>query len=177
MSDEKLMVVSPDVGGVVRARFFAKRIGADLAIVCRSLERGETTRAMIKEKTGRDCVRLFVANMERLDDMRRVAAELIAALDKIDVLVNNAGVTMLKRSETADGNETTFGVNHLAPFLLTHDLLPKLLETPGARIVNVASDAHKFAGFYMDDLQSKKKFSSMRSSLRQVTTSRSHAGQ
>lgn len=69
---------------------------------------------------------------------------------------------MLRRSETHDGYETTFAVNHLAPFLLTHELLPKILETPGARIVNVASGAHRFARFDLDDLQSKKRFSSMR---------------
>ncbi len=163
MMTGKTCVITGGTSGIGEATALAlAERGADLAIVCRSPERGEKTRALIKEQTGRDCVRLFIADMERLDDMRRVAAELIAALDKIDVLVNNAGVTMLKRSETPDGHETTFGVNHLAPFLLTHDLLPKVLETPGARIVNVASDAHKFAGFHMDDLQSKKKFSSMR---------------
>lgn len=100
--------------------------------------------------------------MERLADMRRVAAEMTEALPRIDVLLNNAGVTMLGRSETADGYETTFAVNHLAPFLLTHELLPKILETPGARIVNVASGAHRFARFDLDDLQSKERFSSMR---------------
>ncbi len=138
------------------------RRGADLAIVCRSAARGEATQAKIKEATGRDCVQLFMGDMARLDDMRRVAAELDSALPKIDRLLNNAGVTMLKRTETPDGNETTFGVNHLAPFLLTHDLLPKILETPGARIINVASEAHRFARFDLDDLQSEKKFSSMR---------------
>jgi NAD(P)-dependent dehydrogenase (short-subunit alcohol dehydrogenase family) len=78
------------------------------------------------------------------------------------VLLNNAGVTMLGRSETPDGFETTFAVNHLAPFLLTHRLLPRILETPGARIVNTASGAHKFARFDLDDLQSQRSYSSMR---------------
>ena len=94
--------------------------------------------------------------------MRQVAAEINEALPQIDVLLNNAGVTMLNRSETQDGLETTFAVNHLAPFLLTHELLPRILETPGARIINVASGAHRFARFDLDDLQSKQRFSSMR---------------
>ncbi len=136
--------------------------GADIALLCRSRSRGEATKKRIEERTGRDCVRLFFADMERLADMRRVAAEMKEALGRIDVLLNNAGVTMLGRSETSDGFETTFAVNHLAPFLLTHELLPTILETPGARIVNVASGAHRFARFDLDDLQSKKNYSSMR---------------
>ncbi len=147
--------------GEASAGALAER-GAEIALLCRSRSRGEATKKRIEERTGRDCVRLFFADMERLADMRRVAAEMKEALGRIDVLLNNAGVTMLGRSETSDGFETTFAVNHLAPFLLTHELLPTILETPGARIVNVASGAHRFARFDLDDLQSKKNYSSMR---------------
>ena len=136
--------------------------GAEIALICRSAERGESTKQRIELRTGRTCVRLFSADMERLDDMRRVAAEIRESLPRIDVLLNNAGVTMLRRSETPDGFETTFAVNHLAPFLLTHELLPSILESAGARIVNVSSGAHAFARFDLDDLQSQKKYSSMR---------------
>lgn len=159
----KTCVITGGTSGIGEASALALAIkGADLALVCRSKERGEATKERIESETGRDCVQLFFADMERLSDIRRVAAELNAALDRIDVLLNNAAVTMLRREETADGNEMTFGVNHLAPFLLTHDLLPRIVETPGARIVNVASHAHKFARFDLDDLQSEKQFSSMR---------------
>lgn len=136
--------------------------GADLALVCRSRVRGEATRERIEAAVGRSCVRLYEADFERLEDVRRVSDRLVQDLDRIDVLLNNAGVTMLRREETADGFEKTFAVNHLAPFLLTNQLLPKILETPGARIVNVASDAHRFAHLDLDDLQSKKRYSSMR---------------
>ncbi len=159
----KTCVITGGTSGIGEASALAlAQKGADLALICRSKERGEATRVRILRDTGRDCVRLFYADMERLDDVRRVAAELGAALPKIDVLLNNAAVTMLRREETPDGNEMTFGVNHLAPFLLTHDLLPRIIKTPGARIVNVSSGAHKFARFDLDDLQSKKQFSSMR---------------
>lgn len=136
--------------------------GADVAIVCRSAERGEATKARIEKRAGRPCVRLFGADFERLSDVRRVAEELDRELSRVDVLLNNAGVTMLSRSETADGYETTFAVNHLAPFLLTNLLMPKLLARPGARIVNVASHAHRFAWFDLDDLQSRRRYSSLR---------------
>lgn len=159
----KTCIITGGTSGIGEAAAIAlAERGADLALVCRSRSRAEATRKRIEERTGRSCVRLFYADMERLADMRRVAAEMTEALPRIDVLLNNAGVTMLGRSETADGYETTFAVNHLAPFLLTHELLPKILETPGARIVNVASGAHRFARFDLDDLQSKERFSSMR---------------
>lgn len=136
--------------------------GADVAIVCRSAERGTETKARIEQRAGRSCVRLFRADFERLGEVRRVAAELARELPQIDVLLNNAGVTMLSRSETPDGYETTFAVNHLAPFLLTNLLMPKLLAQPGARIVNVASHAHRFGWLDLDDLQSRKRYSAMR---------------
>jgi NAD(P)-dependent dehydrogenase (short-subunit alcohol dehydrogenase family) len=159
----KTCVITGGTSGIGEAAAIAlAEQGADLAILCRSEERGAATKARIEKHTGRECVRLFYADMERLSEVRRVATEILQSIDRIDVLLNNAGVTMLKRSETPDGHETTFGVNHLAPFLLTHDLLPRILETPGARIVNVASAAHKFARFDLEDLQSEKRFSSMR---------------
>lgn len=136
--------------------------GAQVAIVCRSPERGEATKRRIETRLGRECVRVFLADFERLADVRRVAEELDRSLPAIDVLLNNAGVTMLRRSETPDGYETTFAVNHLAPFLLTNLLMPRLLERPGARIVNVASHAHRFGWFDLDDLQSRKRYSSLR---------------
>ena len=158
----KTCIVTGGTSGIGEASALAlAEQGANLAIVCRSEERGRATQARIEAATGRSCVQLFHADFERLDDVRRVAAELDEALDRIDVLLNNAAVTMLRREETADGNEMTFGVNHLAPFLLTHDLLPRIMEKPGARIVNVASGAHKFAAFDLDDLQSERRYSAM----------------
>lgn len=159
----KTCVITGGTSGIGEAAAMAlAQDGADLALLCRSKARGAATRKRIEERTGRSCVRLFYGDMSRLDDMRRVGAEINEALPRIDVLLNNAAVTMLGRSETPDGYETMFAVNHLAPFLLTHELLPKILETPGARIVNVASGAHKFAQFDLDDLHSKQRFSSMR---------------
>lgn len=136
--------------------------GAELALICRSESRGQATKEKIESRVGRSCVRLFHADFERLAEVRHVARRIRDELDTIDVLLNNAGVTMLGRSETPDGFETTFAVNHLAPFLLTHGLLPRLLERPGARIVNVASDAHRFGRLDLEDLQSTRRYSTMR---------------
>lgn len=106
-----------------------------------------------------DAVRRIGANAEgaradlaRLSDVRALAA---ALPDKIDVLVNNAGVVMATRQETHDGFEMTFGVNHLAPFLLTNLLLAKLAA--GSRVVNVSSAVHKRGRIDFDDLNYTKR--------------------
>ena len=79
------------------------------------------------------------------------------------MLVNNAGVTMMKRTTTPDGLETTFAVNHLGYFLLTGLLLPRLrAAAPGARIVNVASDAHRWGALDFDDLQNERAYKAMK---------------
>lgn len=159
----KTVVITGATSGIGEsAAYELARKGADVAIVCRSASRGEDTMKRIESGVGRSCVRLFQADFERLDDVREVARRLSAELPRIDVLLNNAGVTMLRREETIDGYEKTFAVNHLAPFLLTQLLLPTLRETPSARIVNVASEAHRFAKFDLDDLHSKRGYSSMR---------------
>lgn len=161
--DGKHCIVTGGTSGIGEASALAlARRGARVAIVCRSAERGAATKRRIEAATGRACVELHLADFERLDEVRRVAGELARSLPRIDVLLNNAGVTLLARSETPDGYEKTFAVNHLAPFLLTNLLMPRLLEQPGARIVNVASHAHRFAWFDLEDLQSRRRYSAMR---------------
>lgn len=106
---------------------------------------------------------MIIMNMADLASVRRAAAELIEAGGPLHVLLNNAGVVNLSRRETVDGFEVIFAVNHLAPFLLTGLLLPVLLQTPGSRIVNVASDAQRFVcdmGF--DDMQAQRSFNPVR---------------
>lgn len=92
------------------------------------------------------------ADFTRLSDVRALAAALPST---IDVLVNNAGIVNATRQETHDGFEMTFAVNHLAPFLLTSLLLPKLAK--GARVVNVSSAVHKRGRIDFDDLHYKKR--------------------
>jgi len=92
-----------------------------------------------------------------------VGDEILARTDAIHVLVNNAGVTLMKRTTTPDGYETTFAVNHLAYFLLTGLLLPRLrAAAPGARIVNVASDAHRWGPLDLDDLQNEREYKALK---------------
>jgi NAD(P)-dependent dehydrogenase (short-subunit alcohol dehydrogenase family) len=89
----------------------------------------------------------------RLDDVRRLADELLARYPRIDVLANNAGGVFTRRNTSADGHEMTFQVNHLAPFLLTNLLLDRLTQAPeGTRVINTASMAYRTARLDLDDL-------------------------
>lgn len=100
------------------------------------------------------------ADFASLAQVRRLAAELLERHAQIHVLVNNAGLVAGKRSLTEDGYETTFAVNHLAPFLLTNLLLDRLKSSAPARVVTTSSDAHKGGSLDPDDLQGEKKWSS-----------------
>lgn len=148
--------------GEATAHDLARR-GADLGLVCRNREKGERTLASIRKHVPEVTARLFQADLESQAQIRALAAELLEAYPQIHLLVNNAGVVNVGYSETSDGIETTFAVNHLAYFLLTNLLVERLQASAPARIVSVASDAHKFVGgMNFGDLEYKENYSSMR---------------
>ena len=137
--------------------------GARLLLVGRTPARCEETLAEIRGRTGRDDAVMLRADLSSLKEVRRLADEVLASADRVHVLLNNAGVTLLQRQLTVDGLEGTFATNHLAYFLLTGLLLPRLRESAPARIVNVASDAHRFGGrLDLHDLQNERRYGAMR---------------
>src|SRR5579871_1588260 len=105
---------------------------------------------------------LLLADFRSLAEVRDLAMRVLATVPRLDVLVNNAGGAFFSRRLTRDGFETTFAVNHLAPFLLTNLLLPRLLASSPARIVNVASAAHRGQALDFDDLMSAHDYKLMR---------------
>jgi len=107
-------------------------------------------------------IRFVQADFASLRQVERLAGEVVSCVPRLDVLINNAGCGNLVRSVTLDGYETTFAVNHLAPFLLTNLLLDKLKQSAPARIVNVASRAHRNQEMDFDDLMSEKDYRVMR---------------
>jgi NAD(P)-dependent dehydrogenase (short-subunit alcohol dehydrogenase family) len=159
----RVVVLTGATNGIGHATALALAdMGASLAIVARDRARGEATVAEIRSRTGTP-PDLLIADLSSQASVRKLAAEVLARYPRIDVLVNNAGVMNLKREETADGIEATFAVNHLAYFLLTNLLLDRLKASAPARIVNVASDAHKFVnGLRWDDLGWANGYKSMR---------------
>ncbi|MGH0035130.1 MAG: SDR family oxidoreductase [Myxococcota bacterium] len=136
--------------GEVTARELARR-GGRLVLVARSAARAEAVASRIRDELSGVEVDAVIADLARLGDVRRAAAAIGQRHGRVDVLVNNAGLVNLRREVTEDGHEMVFAVNHLAPFLLTRLLEAPLHAAPAARVVNVASEAHRFGGIDLDD--------------------------
>lgn len=134
------------------------KAGARVALVSRNRERGEAALQEALAAAPGARVDLVLGDLGSLASTRALAAELLARYPAIHVLVNNAGLWMTERTLTADGLETTFAVNHLAPFLLTNLLLERLIASGPARIVNVSSEGHRQGRLDFDDLQAARRF-------------------
>jgi NAD(P)-dependent dehydrogenase (short-subunit alcohol dehydrogenase family) len=119
------------------------RTGMRVVIAGRDRARTEAARRFVAERAGAAQVDIALADFSRLSEVRRLAEELLAGHDRLDLLVNNAGLMSSQYRLSADGFELTFAVNHLAPFLLTNLLLDRLKASSPARIVTVASEAHR----------------------------------
>jgi NAD(P)-dependent dehydrogenase (short-subunit alcohol dehydrogenase family) len=160
---DKVCVLTGGTSGIGRETAVALAgAGARLALVCRDRQRGTETVGEIAARTGSRDVALHLADLSSQGDVRRVAAELLAAYPAIHVLVNNAGIVNLRHSLTVDGIETVFATNHLAYVLLTLLLLDRLRASAPARIVNVASEAHRFGRIDFDDLGNAQRYRTMR---------------
>lgn len=141
--------------GLETARGLA-RAGYRTLLLCRDGSRAGEAKADIDGSVPDAETEIVLCDLSLQADIRRAAAEVAAKVDSLDVLVNNAGVTIRSRAETAEGIDVMLAVNHLAPFLLTDLLLPLLEEAPSARVVNLSSDAHKMARLDLDDLQATR---------------------
>ena len=120
------------------------KLGATIVMVCRDHERGEAALRDIKQKSRNDRVELMFCDFSSQNSIRQFASDFKQRHDRLDVLVNNAGVVLREYSMTEDGFESTFAINHLGYFLLTNLLLDVLKKSAPSRIVNVASTAHKY---------------------------------
>ena len=130
-------------------------LGAEVIFTARDPAQGDEIVAEIAASTGNTAVSHRRLDLDDLGRIRDFGSAFRAEFDRLDVLINNAGVILTERRETADGFEFTFGVNHLGHFVLVNELLPLLEASAPARIVILASDAHKFTkGLDFDDLQS-----------------------
>ena len=138
--------------GYATSRELAHR-GARVVIVGRNPAKTEATVRQLIADTGNPAVECLLADLSSQRDVRRVAAEAMALIPHLDVLLNNAGAIFLSDRRSADGIEMTFALNHLSYFLLTSLLLEHLRKAPRGRIVNVSSSAHESPGrFRLEDL-------------------------
>jgi NAD(P)-dependent dehydrogenase (short-subunit alcohol dehydrogenase family) len=154
--DDRTVVITGASSGVGRAAARAlSKLGATVAVVGRNPER---THQVADEVGGK----AYLADFTDLAAVRSLADALLDDLPKIHVLANNAGGTFSSRKPTIDGFDVTFQSNHLAPFLLTSLLLPRILETaqdssPGSvRIIQTSSDANRFGRIALDDLDNRR---------------------
>lgn len=151
-----LVTGSTDGIGLETAKSLAAA-GARVIIHGRNAEKGARALAALKAEVAGAEVEFIRADFASLDEVRAMAEAVDQLVPHIDVLINNAGAAATAQlSQSKDGHELTFAVNHLAPFLLTNLLLDKLKAAPAARIVNVSSVGHTMAPFDIDDLMCEK---------------------
>ncbi|MFC8512188.1 oxidoreductase [Streptomyces sp. NPDC057257] len=141
--------------GYVVARELARK-GARVVLACRSEVRGSAAADRVMGEVPGASAEFARLDLGDLGSVREFADRF--PYDRLDLLVNNAGVMALPYGTTADGFETQFGVNHLGHFALTGRLMPLLLASPGARVVTVSSEMHAMSNIDIDDLNSERRY-------------------
>jgi NAD(P)-dependent dehydrogenase (short-subunit alcohol dehydrogenase family) len=151
--------------GLVTAHQLARQ-GARVLLVGRNPGRCAGAVEQIRARSSNQDVEALLADLSSQQQIRDLARHVRDRCPRLDVLINNAGGMWLEREVTVDGLEMTFAVNHLAYFLLTHLLLDTLQASALARVVNVASNAHRKAMLDFDDLQGERHYGGWRAYCR-----------
>ncbi len=145
MADRVALVTGANAGIGLRTVIGLARAGMRVVMVGRDKPRTEAARQIVIEQVPGADIETALADFSSLDEVRGLAADFLARHERLDVLVNNAGLISRHYAVSAEGYELTVAVNHLAPFLLTNLLLERLTKSAPARIVTVASTAHRGA--------------------------------
>ncbi len=162
MNGKTVVVTGANTGIGLETAAGLAEMGARTILTSRDPAKGKAAVAAIKARHPTADITDMQLDLASLQNVRDFAKRVADNCDRLDVLVNNAGLMQDKRSETEDGFETTLQVNHLGPFLLTNLLLDQIKASAPARIVNVASSSHRGAKIAFDDLNSEESFSVMR---------------
>ena len=155
--DGKVCVISGTTSGVgyQAARCLAEG-GAHLVMICRNEDKARVVQAELKQDFNASSD-IVIADLQYLSQVAHAAQSIAAAYPQIHILINNAGLFNKRHRLTPDGYEMTFGVIHLASFLLTHCLLDNLKQGQPARVIDINSEAHRFGGLNLKDLDWKKR--------------------
>ena len=157
--DSKVVLITGGTSGIGEAAATAlAEMGAKVVVTGRNREKGENAVEEIRCESGNEKVALMLADLAVQAEVRRLAEEFKERYDRLDVLINNAGLIQSRRTKTPDGIETTLAINHLAPFLLTNLLLDFLKKSTPSRIITVSSEAERWGKMDLDDLQSERRY-------------------
>ena len=160
---ERIAVVTGASSGIgLHTALGLARTGMRVVMAGRDRVRTEAARRFVTERSGSDRVAVVLADFSSLAEVRRLADDILAANSRLDLLVNNAGLISPKYRFSFDGFELTFAVNHLAPYLLTNLLLDRLKASAPARIVTVASEAHRGQRLNLTQLAQPHDWSTLR---------------
>jgi retinol dehydrogenase-12 len=145
MSEQPVMLVTGATNGIGEAAAIElARRGARVGIVARNPVKADATVERIRSVTPDAPIDVFIGNLALMADVRKVAAEVLDQYERIDVLLNNAGIQLPEQRATAEGLPEMIAVNYLAPWLLTSLLRDRLVKSAPARVVVTASEAHRF---------------------------------
>ena len=155
----KTCVITGATSGIGRAAAEAlAAMGARVVMVARNKQRGEAMLTKLRDRFPLAEHSIHYADLLRLAEVKRAAADIAAAEPRVDVLLNNAGAMFAWRKITPDGFERTFALNHVAPFVLTHGLRERLFAAAPARVVNTAGALHHLATLHLEDLRLEHRY-------------------
>jgi NAD(P)-dependent dehydrogenase (short-subunit alcohol dehydrogenase family) len=163
LMDGSTVLVTGGTGGIGLATAAGLAgLGARVGIVGRSPERGAAAADAVRRRVPSAQLDVFTGDLSAQAEVRRLAGEVKAAYSHLDVLVNNVGGFWAHRHVTVDGLEHTFALNHLAPFLLTHELRELLVASAPSRVVTVSSGAQSMGRIDLEDLQGERSYNGQR---------------
>jgi NAD(P)-dependent dehydrogenase (short-subunit alcohol dehydrogenase family) len=155
----KTCVITGATSGIGQAAAEAlAAMGARIVIIARNKQRGEAMLTRLRDRFPPARHSIYYADLLRLAEVKRVAADIAAAEPRVDVLLNNAGAMFAWRKITPDGFERTFALNHVAPFVLTHGLRERLFAAAPARVINTSGALHHLAVLHLEDLKLEHRY-------------------
>ena len=158
--NNKTVIVTGADSGIGKATTIAlARKQYHVVMVSPNPQKGKAAQDEIITLSNNKKVDFLLCDFTSQEQVRQLAAKILKQYDKIDILINNAGMLAKERVITVDGYESTFAINHLAPFLLTNLLLDRIKATPNSRIITLSSDGHQMVKkIDFDNLQAEKSF-------------------
>lgn len=158
----KTALITGFTSGIGKATAEALLAQYELILVCRNKEKGELVIKQFLQHNPNAKLHLFVADLSSVKEVNTLAKNIIEKFAKIYVLINNAGLFIPQKQLSIDGYELTLATNHLSAFQLTNALLPLLKNSNEARVINVASEAHRVGKLNWDDMHLNHRFSGIR---------------